>query len=229
MVHVVTVVVGLRERKKLEVRDRLCEEARKLFAAQDSAAVSVDVIAEAAGVSRATFFNYFPSKGALLDELASHMTVRLCRYLEEERKRGQPLEPTLVHWFARAVATIRRSESLSRVLFGRAFAGVEENDRRMTDMLAVHRAYEGLVKDAQARSEVSPTADAAFHAEMLAGAMTMLLNNWITDPSYPLEARAEQTARFLTAAMIADRAPRAKPKPKPAPRKKESHARIRSR
>ena len=36
--YFVTGVVGLRERKKLEVRDRLCEEARKLFAAQDTAA-----------------------------------------------------------------------------------------------------------------------------------------------------------------------------------------------
>lgn len=219
--------LGLRERKKLEVRERLCDEARKLFAAQDSAAVSVDVIAEAAGVSRATFFNYFPSKGALLDELASRMTERLRRYLEEERALGQPLEATLVHWFARAVATIRRSEALSRLLFGRAFAGAEENELRITQMAAVHRAYEGLVADAQARGEVHVSADVAFHAEMLAGAMTMLLNNWFNDPTYPLEARAEQTARFVAAAMIADRVPRAKPAR--AVRKKESHARIRTR
>jgi AcrR family transcriptional regulator len=226
MVHVVS-VVGLRERKKLELRERLCDEARRLFAAQDSAAVSVDVIAQAAGVSRATFFNYFPSKGALLDELAGHMTDRLRRYLEEERALGQPLEATLVHWFARSVATIRRSESLTRLLFGRAFAGAEENELRATQMAAVHRAYEGLVADAQARGEVDARADVAFHAEMLAGSMTMLLNNWFNDPAYPLEARAEQTARFVAAAMMADRVPRAKPAR--APRKKETHARIRTR
>lgn len=220
-------VVGLRERKKIELRERLCDEARRLFAAQDSAGVSVDVIAEAAGVSRATFFNYFPSKGALLDELAGRMTDRLRRYLEEERALGQPLEATLVHWFARSAATIRRSEALSRLLFGHAFAGAEENELRATQMAAVHRAYEGLVADAQARGEVDARVDGAFHAEMLAGSMTMLLNNWFNDPAYPLEARAEQTARFVAAAMMADRVPRARPAR--AARKKETHAPTRSR
>ena len=62
---------------------------------------------------------------------------------------------------------------------------------------------------------------------MLAGSMTMLLNNWFNDRAYPLEARAEQTARFVAAAMMADRVPRVKPAR--APRKKETHARIRTR
>lgn len=195
---------GLRERKKLEVRERLLDEARTLFAEDDPASVSVDRIAEAAGVSRATFFNYFPSKGALLDELARRMTGRLARYLEEVRAEGQPLSPTLVRWFGRSVETIRRSEPMSRLLFARAFAGADESELRAAQMSDVHRAYAALVRDAQARGEVPQEADATFHAEMIAGAMTTLLNNWLNNAAYPLEERAAKTARFLAAAIVAD-------------------------
>lgn len=195
---------GLRERKKLEVRERLCEEARLLFASQDPPSVSIERIAESAGVSRATFFNYFPSKGALLDELASRMTGRLARYLEEVRAEGRSLEGTLVRWFSRSVETIRRAEPMSRLLFGRVFAGADESELRATQMVEVHRAYAALVRDAQQRGEVSADADVEFHAEMIAGAMTTLLNNWFNDPAYPLEQRAEKTARFLASAIVAD-------------------------
>ncbi|MCA9574413.1 MAG: TetR/AcrR family transcriptional regulator [Sandaracinaceae bacterium] len=198
---------SLRERKKHEVRERLCQEARRLLAASDDGGVSVEQIAEAAGVSRATFFNYFPSKGALLDELARRMTGRHQRYLAEVSAEGEALEPTLVRWFARSVQTVRRSEATSRLLFGRAFAGAEENELRAAQMADVHRAYADLLRTAQVRGEVAVGADVSFYAEMMAGAMTALLNNWFNDPSYPLEARAEQTARFLASAIAADHAP----------------------
>lgn len=196
-----------RERKKHEVRERLLEAAKQLFAVEDAASVPIERIAEAADVSRATFFNYFPSKGALLDELARRMQARLHRYLEDVRRQEAPLDRALAHWFSLSVATIRRSEALSRVLFARAFAGSEESATRAAEMAEVHRSYGALLRDAAARGEIPEDADVDFLAEMLAGAMTTLLNNWFNDPGYPLEARAEQTARFLAAAMM----PRSRP------------------
>jgi hypothetical protein len=66
----------------------------------------------------------------------------------------------------------------------------------------VHRAYGGLVRAAQLRGELGADADVEFLAEMIAGAMTTLLNNWFNDPAYPFESRAEQTARFLARAIV---------------------------
>lgn len=54
--------LGLREKKKRAVEAELRRLAMELFAARGFDAVTVDSIAEAAGVSRRTFFRYFPSK-----------------------------------------------------------------------------------------------------------------------------------------------------------------------
>ena len=55
-------MAGLRERKKRETRTAIHDAAMKLFATQGFGGTTIDEIAEAANVSRATVFTYFPTK-----------------------------------------------------------------------------------------------------------------------------------------------------------------------
>jgi AcrR family transcriptional regulator len=57
---------GLRERKKQQTRAAIADAALTLFTARGFDAVTVAEVAEAANVSTATVFNYFPTKEDLL-------------------------------------------------------------------------------------------------------------------------------------------------------------------
>src|SRR3954470_9308752 len=75
---------GLRARARLAMRTEIAETAFALFLARGFERTTVDEIAEAAGLSRRSFFRYFPSKedavfGLLYDlgeELAAAVAAR---------------------------------------------------------------------------------------------------------------------------------------------------------
>ncbi len=58
--------MGLRERKKEQTRRRIADVATRLFLARGYDAVTTAEVAQAAEVSPATLFNYFPAKEALV-------------------------------------------------------------------------------------------------------------------------------------------------------------------
>jgi AcrR family transcriptional regulator len=61
---------GLRERKRHETSERIIEQGLRLFVKNGYEATTLEAIAEAAGISRRTFFYYFKSKEDIL--LAAH-------------------------------------------------------------------------------------------------------------------------------------------------------------
>ncbi|GIF05108.1 TetR/AcrR family transcriptional regulator [Actinoplanes siamensis] len=70
--------LGLRERKKMATRMALHEAAVRLAAERGADNVTIDAIAEAAGVSRRTFTNYFANKEEVFYYRDAYRMRRLC-------------------------------------------------------------------------------------------------------------------------------------------------------
>jgi TetR/AcrR family transcriptional repressor of nem operon len=129
-------LVGMSARPNPVRRERILQEAQELFFAHGLQGVSMDEVAEAAGVKKANLFHYYPSKEAL--EVA--VLQRFCAEEKErlaERFAAGKTDPiaTVAHMFDEAARSMRE-----RRCRGGCFAGnlaTEASDHRESIRLQV--------------------------------------------------------------------------------------------
>jgi AcrR family transcriptional regulator len=135
----------LQERKQELVRQELAKAAWKLFAKKGYEDATVTEIAEAAGVSRRTFFRYYSSKEDVLTETSDDFAESMLAAMAARPRSESPLlairnaivpvlEKTLadVDRSRAIIRLLRRSRSLRRAMLER-HARMEE---RLADLLA---------------------------------------------------------------------------------------------
>jgi AcrR family transcriptional regulator len=83
---------GLRERKKHETRQMIAGVATELFVRRGFAEVTVAEVAEAAGVSKMTVFNYFPRKEDLFLDRGEELLDDLLTTVRERPAGSSPAE-----------------------------------------------------------------------------------------------------------------------------------------
>jgi AcrR family transcriptional regulator len=87
---------GLRERKKHMTRTAIHDGAMRLFAERGFAGTTIDQIAEAANVSRATVFSYYPTKEDIVFGEAPQAIEALAAALAETSAGG--IVPAVREW-----------------------------------------------------------------------------------------------------------------------------------
>jgi AcrR family transcriptional regulator len=82
-------MIPKRDQNRQDQRERILDAARELFASRGFDAVTMSEVAERAGVVRATVFNHFGSKGALVEAITAGVldvwTAMLERALADEK------------------------------------------------------------------------------------------------------------------------------------------------
>lgn len=173
-----------RERKKLETRQGLLEAALALFREKGYSATTVEEITGRADVAKGTFFNYFASKEALLDELAVWRIGQLRTALDVSL--GAPASPV-----ARIKLLMRLSHEQTihdLRLLRRTFA-----TRLSHPPPPPHRAKHqlfgllvDLVGEAQACGEIRADVDAELVSDLLFVAYFRRMVACCDDDSHPL-------------------------------------------
>jgi AcrR family transcriptional regulator len=192
-----------RERRRLELRDRIVESAVELFENQGYEATTVAEIVRRSDIAYGTFFNHFPSKLHLLREVADHSMRDLFENVEEVRKQPGDFAARLVLLFERSAERTLAKGPQMRDLIGAmmalAFPATAGNDDRR-----IRQAFGRLLEDGADRGELRDDVDRETLLEVVVGAWYSLFFSWVHFDDYALRERAGKAARFLAGTLVAE-------------------------
>ena len=132
---------------------------------------TIDEITDVADVGRATFFNYYPSKEAILHEIAREAIAYARRIFDREfRRKSGSVSDKITRSLQRFARIVERNPKYYQNVFldvmrsQAGFAGANRGARdHLVDVLAEH------LRGEQRRSELDPNSDPVQLAEMLTG------------------------------------------------------------
>jgi AcrR family transcriptional regulator len=182
-----------RERRRRELHERILDAAIALFQRKGFGATTALEIANSADVAEKTFYNHFPTKQHLIEELARQSLERLMKQLVDARKEGGTPRERLLRFFDSAADDATGgSRPLARELileWIRVSQVDGAEDRRLHDAFA--ELFDGG-GDARARDFLTDMAVAIYSGIMM---------NWLGRSDYPLRERLFAAARLLSDAI----------------------------
>ncbi|XSC47187.1 TetR/AcrR family transcriptional regulator [Bradyrhizobium sp. RDT10] len=168
-----------RERKRRETLHRIAEQGLKLFLTRGYEATTLDAIAEAAGISRRTFFYYFKSKEEIL--LAwqdGGFTETLRAAVLEQSTKQSPLSAAknaLLELMSRFPADYKQTRVIERLMCA--------NESLRIRHQAKYVEKEQAMFDALCQMWPQPKRQPALRivAMMSIGALRLAIDNWNRD------------------------------------------------
>lgn len=173
--------MGLRQDKKDDLRRRLYETTLQLFRERGFEATRVKDVIDQVGVSEATFFNYFPTKEAVLQQSAAESKEFYGVFLHHLLARANEPVADRLRELARVMASVCAADRefmatvLSRTsLFSGAAGDAKDKDIENFDLLAE------MFHQGQGRGEIRAHLNTRQLAEIFIAIQTLTITNWVT-------------------------------------------------
>lgn len=201
--------LSLRDRRRAETAGDIARAALALFASKGFDATTAEEIAQQAGVSRATFFNYFPQKELVLaefarsrmervqDVLAAHGPASLDSVLDlfsafaaENERLGAQLRPLLPQIMLRPAC-----QAVVQPLIGEAqrslARGLEQSGelKKGVDPLVFAESYFGLYIATTLQWAVHPDPPRGWHKRVMRQRLSLLTELARRSAPHPPEPR----------------------------------------
>lgn len=193
--------LGRRERRKLELRNRVLEVSSALFAEQGVEATKVQEICSRADIAEKTFFNHFPSKRHLMREIAQAGVGQLLADIEAIRKRQTSSAERIRLFFEQVADNALQAGPMQRELLTEMIHVAHETGTEHEQAQLLHEAFGALIAEGVAAGDLTAAHAPETLTEMLMGAFYVLMFNWANLDDYPIREHARATARFLAGSM----------------------------
>ncbi len=165
-----------RERKKEATRQKLLEVSFRLFAEQGYDQTTVDQITEKADIGKGTFYNYFPSKEAVLHEFMENLSIERGKKiwgevmaLQDTRQRLAKTYQSLAAWFEEYPELIRVYQ-------------LERVNTKLNDPLNYRMHFEKFIaeilKMGQEMGDIRDDIDVMEMVDHLMGITMMIMCSW---------------------------------------------------
>ena len=180
-----------RERRSVELRERLFRAALDLFAKKGFSETTVEDITNAADVGKGTFFNYFPSKEHILLAFGEMQLEQLQNAIEEARRTNEPMHVFLRSLGERMTQEPTRNPAIIRTIL----QGFLSNSPVRETMLALQKRvlelHTQMVRLGQQRGEIRDDLPAVEIAQVFRQTIFGTLLIWSLYGDASLYARME--------------------------------------
>lgn len=195
--------LGLRERKKAQLRQQIISTAIKLFRKRGYAKTRVDDIVESLEISQPTFFRYFPSKDAVLSEVGRRGYACIAEHIQSELSS----KATTAERLRRLYEGMAREAEADRplwqaVVLSGAMDPVRSPRVRQPERVAIGLLRE-ILREGQKRAEITRAFPVVHLAEFMEALYNTVVRQWAVDLPGPhkLTARVRSAVEFFLRAV----------------------------
>lgn len=167
---------SLREKKKIETRNKIFEVSGRLFKEKGFEKVTVDEITREAEIAKGTFFNYFPTKAALLREFGKQKEEMVYNMVRAELKNSTSTKKKIKNTLVFVARSNEKDKELTKLFvfeYLRHYGYEERNSRSLNTIL--QELFENGVKKGEVRSSI----DIKRAAENITGIYFSSLMEWL--------------------------------------------------
>ena len=174
--------MGRREENKRRTREALISTGLTMFRERGFDETRVQDIVERVGVSPATFFNYFPTKDAILEAQAELTADLYAALLRHELARGEARVAERLEQITRVMAhALENDLPISRLMATRTALFFGSSGPKADKDRASQQVLAELFAHGQASGEIDEQADPRQLAEVYSAIVILTSTNWLVD------------------------------------------------
>ncbi|MEU1342261.1 TetR/AcrR family transcriptional regulator [Streptomyces sp. NPDC005827] len=174
--------VGRQERKRRKLYDQLYDTAVGLFVTHGFEATTMDQIAEAADVARATVFNHYSQKVGFLEEWGARRRARVAGILGAEHAENLPVDDRL-HRYLKEMADLNIASRAETTVLMDASARYG----RLLQDPSLEVELTRIVEEGRRRGEIRTGVDSDQAGALLAACYFSTVLRWIREEPAPFD------------------------------------------
>jgi AcrR family transcriptional regulator len=166
----------LREKKKIETKNKIFEVAGKLFKEKGFDNTTVDEITREAGIGKGTFFNYFQTKAALLQEFGKQKEELVYNLVKDELTKSTSTKEKIKNTLVFVARSNEKDKELTKLFvfeYLRHYGYEERRSRSLNTIL------QDLLENGVKKGEVKIGIDVKRAAENITGIYYSSLMEWL--------------------------------------------------